>query len=412
MDIVTVMWVLDLLPGQKVTGCVFGEWKTREQAKIPHSRCTAPRNKAAKMTNFIPTAEQEAIFAAGTAPQGPNLMIHALAGTGKTTTLAELAKRLPATPSLALAFNVRIKKELELRFPKNFEIKTLNGLGHAAWGRATGKRLTLDEGKLGRLVSEGIKATGVQKATETWTNIRKLVAWGQEAGIVPAAYPHKGLLPDTEAAWGDLAESKYHEASLDEIGTARFVLEASVKEAFGGIISFDDQIYMSAMFGGQFPRFQLVMVDEAQDLSPLNHLMLKGTAAGRIVACGDEFQAIYAFRGASGDSLDRIRRLRPEESWQDLALGTTFRCPQVVVQRQQGHARGFVAAPGNAKGQLLVWASRGPESPGKPWDMAALRAACGPGPIAFLCRNNAPLIRTALRLISDHIGCSMLGRDN
>ena len=265
------------------------------------------------MTDFTPTAEQEAIFAAGLSPQGPNLMIHALAGCGKTTTLAELAQRLPSKPALALAFNVRIKKELEKRFPKNFEVKTLNGLGHAAWGRATGKKLTVDKGKLGRLVTEGMKATNVVKERETWTNIRKLVVLAQNAGIVPGAYPHKGFLPDTEAAWQALAEDNFHEVSPDEIGTARFVLENSVKEAFGGIISFDDQIYMSAMFGGQFPRFQTVMVDEAQDLSPLNHVMLKGCAAGRIIACGDEHQAIYAFRGASGDSMDRIRKLRPEE---------------------------------------------------------------------------------------------------
>ena len=43
--------------------------------------------------------------------------------------------------------------------------------------------------------------------------------------------------------------------------------------------------------------------------------------------------------------------------------------------------------------------------------MASVRAAAGPGPVAFICRNNAPLIRTALRLIGDHIGCTMLGRD-
>jgi hypothetical protein len=37
-------------------------------------------------------------------------MINAMAGTGKTTTLVMLAQALPVVPSLALAFNVKVKK--------------------------------------------------------------------------------------------------------------------------------------------------------------------------------------------------------------------------------------------------------------------------------------------------------------
>ena len=86
------------------------------------------------------------------------------------------------------------KRKLQKRFPKNFEVKTLDGLGHAAWGRATGKKLTLDEGKLlGCLVTEGMKATNVVKEQETWTNIRKLVVLAQNAGIVPGSLPPQGL---------------------------------------------------------------------------------------------------------------------------------------------------------------------------------------------------------------------------
>ena len=78
-----------------------------------------------------PTLEQQHIIDAARSPA--SLMVNALAGTGKTTTLTMLAAALPKEPSLALAFNKKIKEELEKRFPPHFTVMTMNGLGHRAW---------------------------------------------------------------------------------------------------------------------------------------------------------------------------------------------------------------------------------------------------------------------------------------
>jgi hypothetical protein len=50
------------------------------------------------------------------------------------------------------------------------------------------------------------------------------------------------------------------------MGLIDSVLTDSIRLAYEGQIDFDDQIYMPTLFGGTFPRFPLVMVDEAQDL--------------------------------------------------------------------------------------------------------------------------------------------------
>jgi superfamily I DNA/RNA helicase len=354
-----------------------------------------------------PTPEQSAILAAGRDSKA-SLLIHAYAGTGKTTTLTMLAEALPKQPSLALAFNVRIKKSLEKMLPSHFEVKTLNGLGHIAWKRAINKSLTLDENKLGRLVTQAIKQLDIYRGEETWTNIRKLVSLAQNSGIVPVSFPQKGLLPDTPETWVDLAEESFHDYSEETIDAARLVLRLSVEEAFSGTISYDDQIYQSALFGGQFPKFPLVMTDESQDFSVLNIKMLRSCATGRLVIVGDEKQAVYSFRGASGHAMELIRKLR--EEWIDLPLATTFRCPKAIVARQQRHAPGFAAHENNAQGLVVAWTGA-PGAPGPAWDMAKIRAAAGPGETAFLCRNNAPLLKVAFRLIADGVGCSMLGRD-
>ena len=78
------------------------------------------------------------------------------------------------------------------------------------------------------------------------------------------------------------------------------VILQSIKLAYDGKIDFDDQIYMPSLFGGTFPKFPLVLVDEAQDLSLLNHAFLQKLVTKRIIAVGDRNQSIYLFqrRGA------------------------------------------------------------------------------------------------------------------
>ncbi len=51
------------------------------------------------------------------------------------------------------------------------------------------------------------------------------------------------------------------------------------------------------------------------------------------------------------------------------------------------------------------------ESEDPKWSWEDVRDIAGPGPIAVLCRNNAPLVSLAFKLIRQGIGCSVAGRD-
>lgn len=381
-----------------------------------------------------PTAEQQAILDATRASK-ENLMVTAYAGTGKTTTLTMIANAVPMQPALALAFNVSIKKELEKRFPSFFKVMTMNGLGHKAWMSAIrGKTVVLEERKLGKIITQVFKDYQYQGNEDAWTNVRVLVSAGMQAGIVPASRPHKGLRADTPEQWAMLADSLWlQDIGELEVRLAREVLSRSVDQAFEGIISFDDQIYMSCMFNGQFQRFGLTLVDEAQDLSPLNHIMVNRASAGRLIIVGDPKQAIYAFRGADSSSMEKLRKLRP--SWINLPLATTFRCPKVVVDRQQKHAPGFTAYSTNAIGQVVKFL-RFPAKPtmydygddtGKfradlqtwneaqsvprTWDWKWVEHQNEARSIAILSRNNAPLLKIAFKLLRSNVPVTMLGRD-
>lgn len=351
---------------------------------------------------MTPTPEQEAILQAGRST-ADSLMISAMAGCAKTTSLQLLSKTLPLRPSLALAFNVKIKKELESRFPGHFEIKTMNGLGHSAWGRAIGKRCIVEPSKIYKLIKDFFKAHANLEIE--WGELSSMVAACRRNGLVPKPLDRQfsGILKDEEASWETLADSVYIDASEELIWATREILNQSITQAFQGVIDYDDQIYMSVLFGGVFPKFPNILVDEAQDLSPLNHRQVARCAADRIVVCGDPRQAIYAFRGADSSSMGSLRGLR--NSWSDLPLSTTFRCPRKIVERQQDHAPGFTAAQTNVEGEVHDWRER------ESWTIHDLRNVSPGKHIAILCRNNAPTIAAALRIIRSGVGCTVLGSE-
>lgn len=369
---------------------------------------------------FTPTAEQQAIVAAARDTR-ISMMITAYAGCAKTTTLELIANVLPPEPALALAFNVKIKKELERRFPAHFTVLTLNGLGHRAWMRKLGRAVKINDKKLGQLVTSVSKAAGFNANSEQWDTIRRLVSLAMQAGLVPNYFPQftGGLVVDSADSWQQIADDNWLIVTPVILDLARSVLIESIKLSLQGEISFDDQIYCSTMLGGVFPRFNLVLVDEAQDLSPLNHIQLKRVAADRIICCGDPKQAIYAFRGADSASMSKIRALR--DKWIELPLATTFRCPKVIVTRQQQHASGFTAAPTNSAGKFAYWkqdfdlplSASAHDTYNNTWQWSDIEQSLpsSTASIAILCRNNAPLLAMAFKLIRRQIGVVMLGRD-
>lgn len=364
------------------------------------------------------TDEQVAICDAVGKAQG-SLQVRAYAGTGKTSTIEAAAQRVKE-PALALAFNKKIADELKKRLPANFQSKTLNGLGFGAIMRSIDKGTpNVDGQKVGKLVRSIAQEQRTFITNEQWDDVKSAVAAAQAAGISPG---DKGdpLLEDTFENWYSVIDVNPNDADF-VIRLARDVLEADINLVRSGHMSYDDQVYYPTIIGGRLPRFPKIFVDEAQDLSPLNHKMISlctrddGT---NIMAVGDPRQAIYAFRGADSSSMDSMRWIA--EDWEDLALTLTFRCPKAVVQRQQAHAPGYRAYEKNALGAVLAPPGGETGLPEWSWDWirghlsempSGFMSPSGGQSCAIICRNNAPLLSLAFKLIRGGIGCQMLGRD-
>ena len=82
--------------------------------------------------SITPTSEQKKIIEA--AISGQDLVIQALAGTGKTTTLKLLAEALPRKKGTYIAFNKSIVEEAGSKFPENVRCRTAHSLAYAAVG--------------------------------------------------------------------------------------------------------------------------------------------------------------------------------------------------------------------------------------------------------------------------------------
>lgn len=115
----------------------------------------------------------------------------------------------------------------------------------------------------------------------------------------------------------------------------------------------------------------------------------------RIVAFGDPFQAINAFRGADAQAFAHIvERFRCRE----LPLTVSFRCARSVVERA-ARIVPYIEASETA-------------SEGKVKDIISLPEGLQPRRDVVLCRTWAPLISTMLRLLSQGVPSKLLRNKN
>src|ERR1700756_5720331 len=82
------------------------------------------------MPSFAPTAEQTAIIDA--ALTGQNVTVKALAGTGKTSTLALIAESMIKSEIAYVAYNTDIAEEAKGRFPANTDARTAHSFAYQA----------------------------------------------------------------------------------------------------------------------------------------------------------------------------------------------------------------------------------------------------------------------------------------
>jgi hypothetical protein len=350
---------------------------------------------------FSPTPEQSAIYS-HLADTNQSLIVEALAGSGKTTTLVQLATHAPEPSILALAFNKHAKEDLEAKMPPKVICKTMNGLGHGIIQRHLGGRVTLNMRKttdiIKRLGNEGEIPVELTQGDPLYA-MSRAVGFAKQFGMgcPDLKWPQKPLVENTPQVWDDIFDNYEIELPSSAIKHLQRILSEEAKAMFYREINFDDQIWGPVVFRMGFQQFPLVLVDEAQDLSPIQHIMVERSTKGRIVAVGDRRQAIYGFRGASVTSMDDFRNKFEAD---ELPLSICFRCSESVVREAHTytpHMRWRDGAPQGTVRELPSW--------------SAEEVRKCPERVAILCRNNAPLFSIAYKLMAAGLGVEMKGTD-
>jgi superfamily I DNA/RNA helicase len=124
---------------------------------------------------------------------------------------------------------------------------------------------------------------------------------------------------------------------------------------------------------------------------------------GRMMWVGDDRQAIYGFSGADNDALEQIGE---QFECTQFPMTVTFRCCKAVVALVQGIVPDYKAANDNPLGEAKTIS----EADFHKLELITHREAHQTGD-AIICRNTAPLIALAYKLIARGVACHVEGRE-
>lgn len=337
---------------------------------------------------ITPSAHQTTIYGEIANVDGGNLLIEAVAGSGKSHTLVEAVKHVgPGKSHIMLAFGKAIAAELRT---KGVNGRTFHSLTMQPVLKARGARdPSLD--KIRDLIDANL---GEDDAIIYGAFISKLVSLARQAGI------GAGLLDDVTANWVDLVETHDLTPAQDRgdidtgIEYAQTILMLSSESA---AVDFDDMLYLAVKDGITLPKFDFVFVDEAQDTNAIQRAILRKIlkTGGRLIAVGDPAQAIYGFRGADSNSLNMIAE---EFDCKRLPLSVSYRCATSVVKFARKWSSLIEAAPDAADGSVVNIGHNFRIEDFKPADL-------------IVCRTTAPLVKMGFSLLRARIPAQLLGKD-
>ena len=213
------------------------------------------------------------------------IAVNAFAGTGKTTTLVKFAAMRPSKKLLYLVFNVSIRTEAAKLFPANTDVKSFHALAYSKCGFRYANKLK-QELKVNMVMAKN-SVLQLKKESQTPTVYKAIV--------------------ETIENYCNSADTTLSLSHIPSYAVNRGeILNASVR-FFNEMKSRDSDVPMThagylKLYAMSYPRlddiYDIIMVDEAQDINPVIHGIIVGQKNAGKVIVGDCHQSIYSFSGS------------------------------------------------------------------------------------------------------------------
>jgi len=355
-----------------------------------------------------------------------NLMVKALAGTGKTSTMIWSVGSIPRNVQLSaeqtairdwvqaqkiakyrfLAFNKSIATELAAKVPSYCEAATCHSSGLSIIKMNHGRGIKVDSWKYRNIID---KLFGEPKKPIDYV-VRNAV--GKVLDLARCdllGYENDGSLQLTEMDLATIMES----ADIDDDVTPDQLLTYANKSLAVGsknfkVVDFSDMIWMPVFHQMKVSKVDGLIVDECQDLSRAQQglVMMQGH---QLICVGDVNQAIYGFAGADANSMFALEQMLGDRGGVDvMPLTVTRRCGKAIVAEAQGFVPEYKAADSNPDGTVRYVENE---------DVVEELKFFGTTPsesdttVMVLCRTNAPLVSLAFKLLREEVRVIVRGRD-
>lgn len=371
------------------------------------------------LRSYVLSPQQQAVVD-WTVQDTGDLILLARAGCGKTSTLIEVVKTIvskwPRCSTFLGAYNKAISLEIQGKLEREgidwrqAMAGTLHSAGFGLW-RKQAPNVKVVDTKVTDIIRDLAQEWDPSTSRiyeEAESVIRSAVSIAKQNAIgVPGQV---GI--DYVPAWLELFDHHSLEEELPEdlkvvdvIPCCIRVLEESVRMD-DRYIDFDDMLYAPLFHRArvQWPK-DFVLIDEAQDTNASRRLLafkMVRPNTGRVIAVGDDRQAIYGFTGADADSLDLIRIARQAKT---LPLTVTYRCPKAIVKEAHAYVPDIVAHESAPEGVV-----RTVEADDVLKDANTVDGTFSSQDV-ILCRNTKPIVQLAYKLIRMRVPVHVEGRD-
>ena len=342
--------------------------------------------KTMKTTNW--TKEQTDIF--NEFKNGnSHARIIARAGSGKTSTITHGLNLAPETKIFYGTFNKKLQQEAMQKITnQNVSVKTLHALGYSYIAQNWRKFKAGASTEFFR-----VKEACPEMPPFVMFQTAKLVSYLKNTVIFPTQRDCLEVCDMRGIDGGSFEKEGWTAERMSEI--ALKVIEKSKEYSY--FISFDDLIWLPVAMNWIKPSFDLLTIDETQDLSAvqLEIIIRACNPKGRIILVGDPRQNIYGFRGALNNGMDLFKeKLKTKE----FTLTVSFRCPKKVISFAKSIVPDIQAHESAIDGELNMISE----------DTFFTNVRVKD---AVLSRTNAPLARQCLALLRKNIPAYFEGRD-